>query len=195
VELHKEAESARPLLKIMTIVKYLARVGAEFPGTKFVVTGRAPEGTITSLLAKGWFRDEAGLASNTSSPVREFQGVRVPFWVPESKMEEYVSSPELDRAVMYYIFVHESSTEMASGILIDYDELVRKPHKTLEFVAECVQGNFGDRTLDMISQFVERPVPPSRRSLLEALRPSQKRELADTWDKWTERRIECESAR
>jgi len=193
-ELHKESLSARPLLKIPTVVGYFSQIRTEFPGTKFVVTGRSPEPTIISLIARGWFRDEVGFASKTSSPVKKFQGARVPFWVPENKMEQYASSPELDRAVMYYLVVHESSTEMSSGILIDYDELVRKPRETLEFCAEYVQGSFGDQTLDMISRIIERPVRSSRTSVLEALRPSQRQEIDDTWTRWTEKRIECESS-
>jgi hypothetical protein len=193
-ELHDSAHRARPLLKIPQAVTYLDRVATEFPGTKFVVTGRAPEATITSLLARGWFHDEMGLASKTTSPVRNFQGIRVPFWVPNSKMEEFAASSELDKAIMYYLFVHETSAGIANGILIDYDELVEKPHETLEFVAEYVQGDFGDRTIDMISQFVERPVSSSQASVLDAMRPSQIREICDTWDKWTERRRECESS-
>ena len=174
---------ARPVLKMPNVVEHLTRVAVEFPGTRFVVTGREPSRTILSLVTRGWFRDAVEGPSLTTSPVRVVRGVRVPYWVPSYLIDRYVSGTDLQRSAMYYVWVTEASLTVPGAILVDYAALTEDPEPVVTNCAGRLGMTFGPRTRQLISQVEER-APVGDVTILSSLSSNERDEVETAWGRW-----------
>jgi hypothetical protein len=172
------------VVKMPDVVGQVGRIRSEFPGTRLVVTGREPVRTLTSLITRNWFADLAGAPPATTSPVFIADGTRVPFWVEDASVDDFLSATPEDRAAMYYTWVTERSAEQApNAVFADYQDLVEAPGVFVRKCAESLDMGFGSQTERLCSQISERPVPTGN-LVLDRIRPQLLARCFDAWNTW-----------
>lgn len=137
-----KAESAElastriPVVKVPSIVPFLPSIQAKFPGMRFVLTVRRPDGVIGSLMRKNWFGQDALVAENRMWPLRESGEGRVPFWVPVGDEGRWLRMGHVDRCGYYYLVMAKATLELEDPILIGYSELLGDPTGTCGRIQE-----------------------------------------------------------
>lgn len=144
-------EAARSVLayKIPNIVPMLGQFHLRYPDTRLVVIKRGAVETIQSLIQKGWFQ-EHGVANHVSWPFREYEGVRVPYWVSAGDEELWCSLGEIDRCAYYYLRMSDAPPEGDKVLHLRYASLVIQPAKTAQQLADWLGLRFGEKTPEVL---------------------------------------------
>jgi len=144
-------EAARSVLayKIPNIVPMLENFHLRYPDTRIVVIKRGAVETMQSLMQKGWFQ-QIGEARNLFWPFREYEGVRVPYWVAAGDDELWHSLGEIDRCAYYYLRMSDAPPEGDKVLHLRYASLVIQPEKTAQKLADWLGLSFGEKTPEVL---------------------------------------------
>jgi len=145
------AHNSRISYKMPDVVPYLPLLKKYYPGTKIIMMLREAPDVFSSLLEKGWFKDETLREKNIIWPNRFLKNMRIPFWVDPAHDETWVEMDELHRIAYYYIRVNQSVEKLTDCIKIKYRDLVKDPRETVQALAKELNIRWGEKTDDVLN--------------------------------------------
>lgn len=158
-EVDQLAKSAFLAYKAPDIIPFLAKLKEYYPGSRIIVIVRKAVYVINSLQKKGWFADKSLLETNSIWPFHLKDGLRVPFWVDAEDADLWCRWDELHRAAYYYIRMNQKLEDIPDCLIIRYDDLIEKPMRMTEILADRLNLVFGEKTAE-----IARSVLPTRKS-------------------------------
>jgi hypothetical protein len=148
-EARREATRSVLAYKIPNLVPMLGQFHPRYPDTRLVVIKRGAAETINSLMQKGWF-NEFSAARDLHWPFREYDGVRIPYWVGFGDDELWRSLSEIDRCAYYYLRMSVTPPESDNVLCLCYTSLVDQPMQTAQSLADWLGLSFGEKTSEVI---------------------------------------------
>lgn len=151
-----ETEKATIALKLPDFVYRLPEINKTLGLQKLLISVREPSSTISSLLRKGWFKDESLQAGIHTWP-NLFEGrVPKPHWVPKDWLEIWDEMTEVDRAALYFVTQTKLPMDLPeSALIFSYDQLIKEPVKLLGAVADHLGLSFGSLTKNILTEVTE----------------------------------------
>ena len=91
-------------VKVTDAVFKLSELKKEFPNFSFLLVVRHPDDVIRSIKEKGWFSQYRFNENLSVSTLvwKNYNGFRVPHWLPLSNYDEWLNLSDTDRAAFYY---------------------------------------------------------------------------------------------
>lgn len=137
-------KKARLAVKLTNVPEYVAVLGNMYSKNKIVITHRAANGCIESLLMKKWFSDETLRDKRIIWLSQKDGDLVVPHFVPSEHADDWVKMSELERAGLYYGVMLEASLKLKNPYVTSYDELVIAPEKTITDLAHAIGTDITD---------------------------------------------------
>ena len=172
----------RIAFKMPETVPMLERLRSYYPEMTFLVMLRRPETVIASLIQRGWYSDDQmqGVGGEWVFRDKSPNGLRIAPWVPDSLIDEFVRAKEVDRCAMCYIEQYKHLVNRTDCIVVDFDELNRRPVPYFTAVAEALGEKFGPMTNQLLAQV---RVPPKDRSIpVEDISSEMRRQMAEIYE-------------
>ena len=126
-DLERVAQQATAAIKMPDILPFLPAFQVMYPRTRIILAKREPAEIISSILKKKWFADDR-LGKNLIWPFHSSMPAYPPFWVEESRLNEWGEMSEVDRCAYYCIRMSSFETQLKNITVVHYDDLVRDPH-------------------------------------------------------------------
>jgi hypothetical protein len=142
---------SRIAYKIPDVVPFIPQLKKYYPETEVIIMKRTAPESIHSILAKGWFSDQALKNGSMSWPNRIVGEFCVPFWVDPKDDRMWCELNEINRTAYYYIRVNKPIEDIPGCLTIRYRDLVEKPKPTAEMIAEKLNVTFGERTEEILN--------------------------------------------
>ncbi|MEO0896457.1 MAG: sulfotransferase [Bacteroidota bacterium] len=172
LELVEMAETGYFSFKLPDIVFGIKDLKKWYPDMKFLSMFRNANDVLNSILKKKWNTDSQ-LHVASPEPLRDYRLVgemRVPKWVKEEDIQDWLGMSELDRTAYYYCEINEELLrQMDHTIVLDYDYFVKHPAQTLERLCSQWNLNKGDKTEGIVKNIYLRSA--QREDLLTNVRP------------------------
>ena len=181
----------RIAFKMPETVPMLERLRSYYPNMTFLVMLRRPETVIASLIQRGWYSD-----AQMRNPGGEWvfrdkspDGLRIAPWVPDSMIDEFVAASEVDRCAMCYIEQYKHLVSRTDCMVVDFDELNRRPVPYFTAVAEALGEKFGPMTNQLLAEVRE---PSKDRSIpAEDIAPERRRQMVDIYEACRKLRVKA----
>ncbi|MEE8093892.1 MAG: sulfotransferase [Gammaproteobacteria bacterium] len=155
VEILPRALNGRFGFKMPEMLPYLPKLRAYYPDLVTIVMLRCPKSVIASILAKGWYSDEA-LSDETGERLfRKGCTLRIPYWLPDGIVDRWTEMSELERCCFCYSYQYRNLVGRNDCIVVDYDEFVTAPHRKFAALAEILDCEFGALTKDLLDGTAE----------------------------------------
>jgi hypothetical protein len=162
--------------KMPDVVPFLPLLNEYYPGTRIIMMLREAHDVFSSLLEKGWFKDETLREKNIIWPNRFLKGIRIPFWVDPADDEKWVEMDELHRIAYYYVRVNQPVEKLTDCIKVKYSDLVKDPRETVRSLAKELNITWGEKTDDVLNG-VSRKRTTADYSILKNLDPKTREEV------------------
>jgi hypothetical protein len=135
--------------KVTDLVYYIQQLTDLYPGMKMVAIYRNFQDTVSSILEKKWFTDEA-ISIGSPDPMNFrliYKNKRIPFWVKEDDYDFWINSDEINRSTYYFLATNRVlSKNMDRCILVSYDNMVKNAQVFSAELAEALNVSKGDLT-------------------------------------------------
>lgn len=154
IELEKLARDVNFSFKLPEIVFFLKTLDAIFPKNVKILLYREHNAVISSILRKKWFSD---LNIKDTSPSQIYaseiiQGVKIPYWIKKQDLKFWIRSDEINRCAYYYKrCLEEVVKNSKSSIIIDYDQLIKKPNEIFSKLVNKIGFKYGQKTKEILS--------------------------------------------
>ncbi len=148
-DLEQVAQQSTAAIKMPDILPYLPAFQAMYPSTRIILAKRAPAEIISSILVKKWFSDDQ-LSDNLIWPFHAGLPSCPPFWVEESKLDEWGEMPEVDRCAYYCIRMSSFEMLLKNTTVVHYSDLIRDPEAEVKKFANQLNLNFTEMTEKLI---------------------------------------------
>jgi hypothetical protein len=181
-ELVPRSRDFRVAFKMPETVPMLDRLRRYYPQMTFLVMLRRPETVIASLIQRGWYSDAQMKAAGGEWVFRDKApgGLRIAPWVSDELVDEFVATAEVDRCAMCYIEQYKHLVGRTDSIVVDFDELNRKPVPYFTGVTEALGEKFGPMTNQLLAEVRE---PPKDRSIpVEDIAPARRKQMAEIYE-------------
>lgn len=181
-ELVPRSRDYRLAFKMPETVPQLDKLRRYYPKMTFLVMLRRPETVIASLIQRGWYSDAQLKAAGGEWVFRDKSpaGTRIAPWVPDTLIDEFVRTNEVDRAAMCYIEQYKHLVGRRDCIVVDFDELMRRPVPYFTTVTEALGERFGPMTDQLLAAVRE---PPKDRSIpVDDIAPERRRQMAEVYE-------------
>jgi hypothetical protein len=153
-----------------------------YPDMTFLVMLRRPESVIASLIQRGWYSDRQMRGTGGEWLFREtvVDGLKIPAWVPDSLIEEFVSVSEVDRCAMCYIEQYKHLVERRDCTVADFEELMHSPRPYFGALSDRLGRKFGPMTAQLLEAVRE---PSKDRSIpVNDISPERRRRMAEIYE-------------
>jgi hypothetical protein len=181
-ELVPRARDLRVAFKMPETVPMLGRLRSYYPKMTFLVMLRRPETVIASLIQRGWYSDAQMNIAGGEWVFRNkaLSGKRIAPWVPDSLIDEFVAATEVDRCAMCYIEQYKHLVGRKDCLVVDFDELNRRPVPYFSAVTEALGEKFGPMTNQLLAAVRE---PAKDRSIpLDDIAPERRKQLMEIYE-------------
>lgn len=149
----EEGKKARLAVKITDVVPFIPGLSRFYPGIRLLVTHRQVNGFINSVAQKKWFSDDVlKKRRDIYWQGYSYNGVLVPYWVPEEDFAGWSEWPEVERIGYYYAHMLERSRGLKNAIVVSYEEVTERPKQVVEHLAEELGLRFGSKTEQLIAE-------------------------------------------
>jgi hypothetical protein len=173
-ELLPRARDHRLAFKMPETVPQLDKLRRYYPTMTFLVMLRRPENVIASLIQRGWYSEKQmrGVGGDWLFRDTMVDGMKIPAWVPDALVDEFVRASEVDRCAMCYVEQYKHLVGRSDCVVVDFDELMRNPLPYFTAITDALGEKFGSMTADLLASVREPSkdraiamdrIPPGRR--------------------------------
>jgi hypothetical protein len=181
-ELLPRALGYRLAFKMPETVPQLDRLRRYYPKMTFLVMLRRPETVIASLIDRGWYSDSQmkGRGGDWLFRSMSVADMKLPAWVPDSLIDEFVRAKEVDRCAMCYIEQYRHLVNRRDCLVVDFDQLMRQPQPYFTTLVEALGERFGPMTAKLLDAVRE---PPKDRAIpVNDIAPHRRQRMAEIYE-------------
>ena len=181
-ELLPRASQYRLAFKMPETVPQLDTLRRYYPHMTFLVMLRRPESVIASLIQRGWYSEKQmrGTGGDWLFRTGSVEDMKIPAWVPDSLIEEFVAASEADRCAMCYIEQYKYLVGRSDCIVADFDELMHNPLPYFGAVTRALGEKFGPMTTQLLETVRE---PAKDRSIpIDDIAPERWRRMREIYE-------------
>ena len=141
--------------KMPEMLPFLPKLRSYYPDMTTVVMLRKPEGVVASILAKGWYSDDA--LSNVTGEwlFRRDTELRIPYWVPEDFVSRWTEMSELERCCFCYSHQYKHIVGRTDCLIVDYDDFLTDPNPKFATLTKLLECRFGPKTEELLAGVAE----------------------------------------
>lgn len=139
--------------KMPDISPFIPEILRRFPNMRVITTRRDYRTTISSLLNKKWFCEEA-LESEKIWPYKQLKKFKIPFWVADSDVVDWIDMSEIERCAYYFITMNENIQSLNHCHEVWYEDLVIDPNFIVNDLCKflnCQKTESTQKILDSVS--------------------------------------------
>jgi hypothetical protein len=144
IEILKRINNFKIALKLVDLGPNILKLDQIFKKSQFILIIRNPKDTINSILKKNWYKlaqlkSKEGLSGKWLFK-EKYKNFNLPFWLKDSQINNFMKMKEIDRCATYYINEYKNIIKFIKKIknknlsIIDYDKLINKPSKTIDYI-------------------------------------------------------------
>ncbi|MBL4889315.1 MAG: sulfotransferase [Candidatus Lindowbacteria bacterium] len=159
-ELEETSMNSTICFKLPDSLFLVPELRTRYPGLRAVAMVREFNDTMDSLIKKGWFSDatlELG-ASGPMSAMHFTDNHRIPFWVKELEIDNWIELSEIDRTAWYYLATHRFIlNNIDSFYVVNYDTLIEEPSQVFGNLCTFFDLRAGRLTAKLLGEVSRRP--------------------------------------
>lgn len=175
-ELGPRVEQSVVAYKMPDVTNQISMLQKYYPGTKVVLMIRGANDVFHSIKRKGWFTDEALRRGSELWPNRLYKKWQIPHFVDPADIEDFISFTEVERMAYYYLRVYKNWKKIKNCFVVQYDDLIQDPEKTVSALAKKLGLAYGEKTKGLIESVKLSPKDRSE-NFLELLSPTTRRKI------------------
>src|SRR5205823_5839728 len=125
---------------------------------------------------RGWYSDRQMKGIGGDWLFKTVRGeMKIPPWLPDDLVDEFIDAREVDRCAMCYIEQYRHLIGRRDCVVVDFDQLIRRPQAYFTRLVEALGERFGPLTDSLLQSVREPPkdraietsdIPPQRRKQL-----------------------------
>ena len=145
------AKNKKIAYKIPDVAPFIKKLLNYYPNTDVVIISRNPIYVINSLVAKGWFTNDALKKDYSNWPNYKYRENKIPFWIEYKDADLWLDMNEIDRCAFYLILFYDYENKIENKILVDYDDLIKNPASFVETLANNLNLTYGKKTKEILT--------------------------------------------
>ena len=142
LEKYLSKNNKKLVIKIPDVLHSLVFLQKYYPKNKIIVIKRDKKAIMSSLIKKKWFSKK-----NFSPDIYKNEN-----WIDLKSYTKWIKLNENERASFYVDYINSSSNKIKNKLVVQYEDLVRDPKKTVIKICKFLKLKKTKKTLDIIDQ-------------------------------------------